>query len=54
MCEFVIGDVVSLILQTCIGPTLNTKDTIVRIQPDREHSTRLEGVNLPDRVLPHR
>ena len=30
MCEFVIGDVVSLILPTRIGPTLNTKDTIIR------------------------
>jgi len=54
MCEFIIGDVVSLILPPRIGPTLNTKDAFVRIQPDREHSTRLEGVNLPDRVLPHR
>ena len=44
MCEFVIGDVVSLILPSRIGPMLNMKDAIVRIQPDQK------GFNLPDRV----
>ena len=38
-CEFVIGDVVSLSLPPRIGPMLNMKDAIDRIQPDREDFT---------------
>jgi len=55
MCEFVIGDVVSLILPSRIGPMLNMKDPIVRIHPEREYSTRSEGVESSrSGVTPHR
>jgi len=54
-CEFVIGDVVSLSLPPRIGPMLNMKDAIDRIQPDQEYSTRSEGVESSrSGVTPHR